>query len=236
MKNLKRKAAVLVLMLCMLFSLTACKSSGVEEATTLVQGNIDVIYLGKYDPEYLKLVNSTEETAEQDYLAGLEVEAEYFSYYWGIVDSDLGETYEDLDESFRAELVELYREIYSHSKYEVQEAVKQSDTSYAVKVLIDPIDIMDQAVTLYENDEYEPLNEFRAKYADTDFSLMSDEEYMDYTHEYGEIIVQLVRDQLPNLGYMEQKSQTIQVESVNGVQSINDDDWGIFDSYVIYYP
>lgn len=231
-----KKLVAAILALCMIFSLTACGSSELDDVTLLVKGNIDVIYQGKYDPAYLKLVDSNESIANQEYLDGLEVEAEYFAHYWGIIDSSYGESFEDLDESFRQEIVELYREIYSHSKYEVQEAIKQDDSSYAVKVLIDPIDIMDQAVTLYENDEYEPLNDFWVKYADADFSLMSDAQYMDYTHEYGKIIVQLVRDQLPNLGYMEQKSQTIQVQEVDGVQSINSDDWGIFDTYVIYYP
>ena len=231
-----KKLICLLLLLCMLFSLTACGGSELKDVTLLVKGNIDVIYLGKYDPAYLKLVDSNERIAEQEYLSGLEVEAEYFAHYWGIVDSNYDESFEDLDESFRQEIIELYREIYSHSKYEVQEAIKQDESSYAVKVLIDPIDVMDQAVTLYENDEYEPLNDFWVKYADADFSLMSDEEYLNYTHEYGRIIVQLVRDQLPNLGYMEQKSQTLQVQETDGVQTINSDDWAIFDSYVIYYP
>lgn len=236
MRKWKKRAAALGLALVMAVGLSACTGSSEKDVTTLVQGNIDEIYLGKFDADYLKMVDSTEEEAKQAYLDGLEVEAEYFANYWGIVDASYGESYEDLDESLQSDIVDLYKEIYSKSKYEIQPATKQSDGSYTVKVLVDPIDIMEQAVDLYTNDEYEPLNEFWDKYAETDFSVMSDEDYNAYTHEYGELVVQLVRDQLPNLGYKEQKSQAIQVEKTDDVWSINADDWGIFDSYVIYYP
>lgn len=237
MKNVKRQAVVLLLILCTMLSLTACGGSNeAEDVTTLVQGNIDVIYLGKYDSEYLDMVGATEKEAEQDYLDGLEVEAEYFANYWGIVEASYGESYFDLDESFRNRIIEMYRKIYSNSKYEIQPATKQDDGSYTVKVLIEPIDIMEQAVEMYENDEYAPLNDFWAKYEQVDFSTMSDEDYMAYTHEYGEVIVQMVEELIPNLGYKEQKSQVIQVEEIDGVKIINDDDWGIFDTYVIYYP
>ena len=231
-----KKASILFLALCMLLSLTACVGFSEDDATTLVQGNLDVIYLNKHNEDYLKMVDSSKEEADQDYLDGLEVEAEYFANYWGIVESSYGESYDDLDESLKNRIIELYRKIHDNSKYEVQPASKQDDGSFIVKVLIDPIDIMEQAYELYYNDEYAPLNEFWDKYAYTDFSTMSDEDYIAYTHEYGEIIVQLVEDQLPNLGYKEQKSQAIQVEEVDGSYGINDDDWGIFDSYVIYYP
>ena len=95
---------------------------------------------------------------------------------------------------------------------------------------------MVQADEIYMNDEYEPLNEFWTKYAEVDVSAMTDEEYMAFTNEYGKIIVQMVSDLLPELGYEEQKSQVIQVEVEDGIQSINEDDFGIFDSYVISYP
>jgi len=238
MKRMGKTLGVTALALCLLLSLSACIGGvSAEDVTALVQGNIDEIYLGKYDEDYLKMVDSTAAEAEQAYLDGLEIEAEFFVNYWGIVDAGYGESYADLDAGFRQEVVELYKEIYSHTKYEVQPAVKLDDGSYTVKVLVDPIDIMEQAEALYMNDEYAPLNAFWEKYAYTDFSAMSDAEYMDYTHEYGEIIVQMLRDLLPQLGYTEQKTQAIQVEvGEDGRLQINEDDWGIFDSYVIYYP
>lgn len=235
---MKMKKCVLAvsLVLAMSFGLTACGNSGTEQAAALVQGNLDEIYLGRVTEDYLKLIDGTKEESAQAYLDGLEVEAEYFVNYWGIVESDYGETYANLDEDFQNEVIEMYKEIYSYSKYEVQEAVKQDDDSYSVKVIISPIDIMEQAEDLYLNDEYEPLNAFWTKYAEYDFSTMSDEDYMAYTHEYGRVIVQMMYDLLPNIGYMDEKSMVLQVETIDGVMSINDDDFGIFDSYVISYP
>lgn len=239
MKTLKKHTLLFALMLCMLANICACGSVGgfgTKDVSTLVQGNIDHIYLGKYDAEYLKMVDITEEEAEADYLDGLEIEAEYFANYWGIIDSSYGESYSDLDESLQNAIIGLYKEIYSHTQYEIQSVTKLEDGSYSVKVLVDPIDIMVQADEIYMNDEYEPLNEFWTKYAEVDVSAMTDEEYMAFTNEYGKIIVQMVSDLLPELGYEEQKSQVIQVEVEDGIQSINEDDFGIFDSYVISYP
>ena len=172
-----------------------------------------------------------------EYLDGLEVEAEFFANYWGIVDSSLGESYADLDETLQADIIALYKDIYSHSKYEVKQAVRQEDGSYTVQVLVDPIDVMQKASDLYDNDGYEPLNAFWTKMNQMDPASVTDTVYAELTNEYGSIIVQMVREQLDSLGYLEQKSLSIQVqEDSDGYLSINQDDWGIFDSYVIAYP
>lgn len=235
----KFKQILLVgIVLCMLFSLAACGSSEINEkdATALVQGNIDEIYLGKTSKAYLELVGSTEEEAMQAYLNGIEVEAEYFANYWGIVYADYNESYHDLDESLKNEIIDLYKEIYSHSKYEVQPAVKQKDGSFTVEVILYPIDIMEQANNLYLSNEYAPLNAFWNKHVDTDFNAISDEEYTDYTHEYGQIIVQMIRELLPNLDYTEPQTIVLHIQKYNDTTHINDDDWANLDSYMIYYP
>lgn len=230
-----------ILLVALLLTVGGCSvltdMVGTSRITKLVQGNIDTIYKGIFDPEYLDIVDDTEAKAEMDYLDGMEVEAEYFAFYWGILDSDLDEKYEDLDEEFRHELVLMYKEIYSHAKYEVNDAVAQKDGSYTVQVYIEPMDIMEQAYELYNSGEYAPLNDFWEKYAGIDLSAMSDEEYWDYTHEYGRIVMQMVKDLIPQMGYLEQKSQAIQVqEDDDGYLRINDDDWNIFDEYILSYP
>lgn len=236
MKKITKHAVICFLILCMSLGLSACGNYSEDEIMTLVRGNINEIYLGQFDADYLEMVDSTPAAAKQSYLEGLEIEAEYFANYWGIVDANYGESYDDLSDRLQQDIIELYREIYSNTKYEIKSVVRQNDGSYAVKVVVDPIDIMEKASEIYENDEYEPLNTFWDKYAEVDIDAMTDEEYMDYTHEYGEIIVNLVKDQLPDLGYTEQKSQSIQVEEEDGLWTINDDDWAVFDGYVIYYP
>ena len=228
-----KRWCALLLTACMALSLSAC--GGEEDITALVQGNINEIYLGKFDEEHLKQTGITQEEAQQAYLDGLEVEAEFFTYYWAIADSTI--SYDQLDEGLRQDIVALYKEIYSHTKFEVRPAVKQSDGSYTVQVLVDPIDVMQRASDLYDSDGYQPLNDFWAKYAQVDLADLSDEEYRALVNGYGSLVVQLVQDQLEDLGYLEQKSLSMQVQDDgSGTLSINEDDWATFDEYVIFYP
>lgn len=239
-KTLKRTLTV-VISLCLAASLSACgimnQLFGGDTVTPAVKGNLDSIYLGIHDPDYLEIVNCTEDEAEADYIDGLEYEAEFFSRYWGIIEPDYGETYEDLEKELKDAIVELYKKIYAKSKYEVQKAVALEDGSYSLKILVDPIDIMEKAVSVYENDEYEPLNAFWKKFESVDFSTMSETDYAAYTNEYGMLIVDLVESLLPELGYKEQKSMIMQyAEDDDGYFTMNSDDLATFDEYVIYYP
>ena len=244
--KIRKCLLALALAASMILGLTGCGSiqnlaeelvlggSNEEFAQKLVQGNLDEIYLGQFDEEYLEMVDISIVDAKKDYLDGIDVEAEFFANYWGIVVAEYDEYYADLNDDFKNTVSEMYQEIYSHSKYEVHDAVKQDDSTYSVKVVIYPIDIMEQAANAY--DTYAPLNAFFEKYADVDFNTMSDEDYMAYTHEYGYLIVDLVKEQLPNLSYKEPESMLVQVEDINDVFQMNESDLSIFDEYVIYYP
>ena len=236
MKKFKKLAALLLSVVCISISLSACGNAEESIMLTLVKGNIAEIYLGKFDATYLKLVESTEEESTQAYLENMLYQAEYFAMYWGIFETEYDESFDDLDENLQNEIIELMKEIYGKSKYEVQSAVKQDDNTYAVKVVIEPIDIMEKASEIYLSETYEPLNAFWDKYAEVDFTTISDEDYLSYMNEYGEIILQLVKEQLPNLGYGDSKSQSLQVETVDELWQINDDDWNILDSYLVTYP
>lgn len=232
MKKLKKCLALFVAGVCLLSSLTGCRKAASVIVTSMVQWNMDAVYLGKYDETWIKMVETTKEQCEEDYLTGLEAEAEYFCYYWGITDDYVA--YTDLNEEFRSAVVELLKEIYSHSKYEIQSAVAQGSDSYAVKVIVEPIDIMDQVNNSY--DTASVLSAFWEKYTDEDINNMTDEEYIAFSMEYGNIILYLVHEQLDNIGYMDAKTQTVQVELVNDTWTINNDDFIVFDSYIIYYP
>ena len=241
MKKVTKRMILLFTVLCMCINLCACGMIGAFnevnafDAELLVQGNLDEIFLGKADPNYLELVDSTREESKELYMEGLEAEAEFFATYWGILDTNFGQTYDDLDADLKEAIIDLYEEIYSYSKYEVISSVKQDDGSFAVKVTVDPIDVMQRASDAYEN--YEPLITFLASYDQAAIDAMNDEEYLAFNCEYGRIIVQMVSEQIPNLDYMDQKTQTIQVEEdSDGYFAINDDDLMTFDSYVIFYP
>lgn len=236
MKRLRKYAALFATCVCLISTLTGCTQIANELITSVLQWNFEASYLGKFNKRWLELSGLTFEEANQSYLDHLEAEAEYFVNYWGIVDSYYGETYMDLNEEFRSAVVSLINEIYSHSKFEVLSAVAQDDGSYAVKVTVSPIDVVNQAYEIWYNDEFEPLNAFYAKYTDEVVDAMTDEEYMAYTLEYGNLILYLMHEQMDNLGYMDTKTQSIQMEMVNGLWEINEDDLYTFDSYVIYYP
>ena len=233
---MKKRFVLLSLVLCTMIALTACNLSPLLRGFDVegyVTGNIDSIYLNKHSKTYLEIVDTTEEIAKQDYLDGLNVAAEYFALYWGIVEPDYGERYDDLSDALKKKITDLLDEIYSHTKYTIGSSSK-TDDGYTVEVFVSPINIMELAYDAAA--DYAPLQAFLNKYADTDFNAMSDADYWAYTHEYGNVIVQLVRDQLPNLGHKDTKSLVMRIEKEDGFYTINNEDWNLFDSYVIYFP
>ncbi|MBQ8403454.1 MAG: hypothetical protein IJX55_03390 [Clostridia bacterium] len=238
MKKIKmgRFAAVLALVLCTAMLFSSCglsKLMGERNITILVRGNLDENYLGEFDEDYLELIDSTKEDAEATYLESMATSADYFAYYWGIIGQY--ESIEDLEPELQTALIELMKEIYSHAKYEVKTADLQSDGVYNVKIVIDPIDINARADELYESGTYEPLETFFEKTENLDFDNMSDDEYWKFSNEYGWIIVEMFESLIPNLGYGEQKSMIMQVGEIDGYFQISDDDFSLFDSYVLTY-
>ncbi|MGM9521716.1 MAG: hypothetical protein ACI3VB_04480 [Oscillospiraceae bacterium] len=225
MKNRAKRIAALILAVVMVTLLSACGSGKVTGAmaTSLVQGNLDEIYLGKFDESYLKLVDSTVEEAEQIYISGLETEAEYFADYF---------TIEYLTDDIKAEIVDLYKDIYAKSKYTVNEASKLDDNTYAVKVQVEPINIFQLVAEDYES----YLIPFWEKYADADIDAMTEAEYQAYDADWAEAIIAMCRDKVSEIGYMDEKSVVIQVEkNDDGVWSMSGDDFSNFDEIIIYY-
>lgn len=219
-----KKALALLLVLAAILSLAACGGAFEKSITTLVQGNIDVLYLGKFDEAYLKLTNSTEEECRQDYLDGLEVEAEYFAYYFGI---------DIMDEELTDEVVELYKEIYSHSQYSVGEASKLDDSTYAIKITVAPIDIVEQVADDFDNG----TADFFTKYAEADPNAMTDEEYAQYDRDWADAIITMFYEHMPTLGHKEEQSIVIQVvKEADNRWAISDDDMLNIDNLILYYP
>lgn len=236
---MSKKILSALLALVMVLALTACGSidvgGGTDDITLLVRGNLDAVYPGTFDPDYLELVGTDEATAESDYISGLESEAEYFCYYFGIIDSTFGEDFSDIPEDLQDELVDMYRNIYSKSSYECKEAVEQSDGSYTVQVLINPIDIIQTAYNMIVNDEYPEWIEFNKKYESADLSDPAVNEA--YIKDKTRIAIDLINSLLPNLGYLDQKSISVQIQQDSeGYYSINNDDWSTIDLYMITYP
>ncbi len=213
MKRAKRFAA-LALALALALSLAGCGAME-DVSRTLVQGNLDEIYLGKYSDEFLELVDITADEAEANYLQGLQTEAEFFMYYFDI-------TYPT--EELTNELVELYKEIYSHSRYEVGESTKVDDTTYGVQLTIYPIDIMQKVV-----DQSEPVI--------TELNNQTFDTYEAYDAAWAEAFIQLCRDNLDSVGYLDPVEMVVQVKrDDNNVWTIYEDDFQDIDLAMIHYP
>lgn len=221
MKKAKTPVAF-ALILALALSLSGCGTVMSESVTALVQGNLDELYLGQYNEDFLALTETSEAEAEQNYLDGIDVEAGYFLDYFAV---------EYPTDELRAELAGLYREIYSHSKYEVGEATKIDGETYGVPVTIYPIDVMQQVSDAADA----AIAELNARWPDE--ALSSEEAYMQYDAEWAAMFVSLCRDALANPGYMDPQEIIVQVsKGSDGRWMISDDDFQRIDLAVIYYP
>lgn len=223
MKKQTSKIAALGLALVMALGLTACGGGlTTDDAKAYIQGIMDMTYLGQYNDEYIKLVNGTKEECEQNYLGGLEVEAEYFAYYF---DSELTDAVKD-------DLIQLYKDIYSHSSYTIKDATRASDGGFTVTVEVQPIDIMEK---VREDDAlWEFVDDFNARNENGEFAEITDEEYETI---WLKGIIEIVRSHLDTIGYLDTKSIVVQIQADDsGVFGLNDDDFNNLDTIIISYP
>jgi hypothetical protein len=65
--NKLMRAAAAVLCLALLCLLPACRSIE-DDLNIMVQGNLDSLYLGRFDPDYIQTVHTTEDACAQDYM------------------------------------------------------------------------------------------------------------------------------------------------------------------------
>lgn len=221
----KTTALVLALSLALLLPLSACGGGlSADDAQLYVQGVLDENYLGKADPDFLKLIDSTEEETEEVYAGSMETEAQFFLD--SFVESELSQEEQDrlLDE-----LSAMYRQIYAHSKYTVESASEVDDTTFGVKVTVEPIDIFHQVADELNNGAADELN---SRYPDQ----MTDEEYMAYEVEWVELFMDLTYEKLPQLDYLDPQTLLVQVAlGDDDYWTIPDEDFWAVDALVIDY-
>lgn len=221
----KTTALALTLSLALLIPLSACGGGlSADDAQLYVQGVLDENYLGKADPDFLKLIDSSEEEVAEVYDGSLETEAQFFLD--SFVESDLPQ--EDQDRLLE-ELTTMYRQIYAHSKYTVDSASEMDDTTFSVKVTVEPIDIFHLVADELSNGAADELN---SRYPDQ----MTDEEYLAYELEWVELFMDLTYEKLPELGYLEPSTTLVQVAlGDDDYWSIPDDDFWSLDALIIDY-
>ena len=218
MKKMKVMALALAAALC-LGLLSGCGSFSASE---LVKSNLDLIYLDQYSDDYLKKVGLDKEQAEQQYEGGLEMEAEYFADLFSI-------ELDTCDDEVRQQIIDLYRQIYTHSKYEVGTESRSGDT-YLVQLTVYPIDIF-QKVADEDTDSFWENMQTRADAGE--FADMTDEEY---EVAWAQAVIDMVAARIDSIDYLDPQTISVQVvKDDDGVYSIDTSDFNRIDSLMIAY-
>ena len=238
MMKIAKRIAAAALGVAMVASLTACDSVGSgtqkdtmkEDSQTYVQGLLDKMYLGKYNKEYLDLIDLTETEAEEDYLDRLYGEVDYFCYVFGI---------EYQDDELNDQIAEMYKQIYAKAKYTVDPATKLESGNYAVEVSVEPIEIFTK-ITQEEHSAMDDEAFASLGKTEDELNAMSEEEseqwYQDYDRAYAEGMVELVLSHMDDLTYGDAKSMVFQLaQDSDGYYSLVEGDLQNFDQYIIAY-
>lgn len=212
MKRIAKKLLVLGMAVALTAALAGCDllnfgDNMMKDSKVYVQGVLDKLYLGQFNQEYLDLIDLTQEEAQEEYENWLSQEVEYFIYYFSI---------EDYSDELVTEIGNLYKEIYTSAKYTVGETSKLESGAYAVEVTVEPMNIM----TLITDDDVQ------AAYEEVNYDEAA----------YGEKIVEMVKEQLPNMSYEPVKEMVFQLkEDTDGFYVLVEEDVQAFDTYIITY-
>lgn len=224
--TMKKKLTALALAAALALGLCACGSGEREtlssfDAKVYVDGLLRETYLGEYLPEYLELVGITESEAEYTYQTSLNTEVSNCLYYY-----DISYPTDEL----REELGKLYREIYSHAKFEVVSAVEQEDGSCVVKVSVEPVD----TIHLAGDKREAAMREFNAAYPADVQEAMTDKE-LDKKH--AAIVLKALRDVVEDTGNLPAEEILVQItRDGEGVYSLPTAELKKLDDRIIDYP
>lgn len=190
----------------------------------LVQGSLDALYLGRFDPAFLRLAGAEEEDCRAIYEDALALEVDYFCCYWEIAEPS---------DSLREELAQLYKDIYAQARYTVGEAVLQGEDRCTVPVEIRPLDIMQQAAGRLDAGA---LDWFFDKYTGDVVSAMDEAAFQAYDAEWAQGIIALVREALAEPGYLEPETVELELRLTGGSWALSDEGMKKLDQLMIYYP
>lgn len=213
------KLWLLTLLTIVLGLLSGCSSFSAAE---LVRNNLDLIYLDQYSDAYLKKVNLDKAQAEQQFQDGLSVEAEVFANLFNI-------ELDDCDASIKEQILALYRQIYSHSKYEVGTESRNGDV-YLVQLTVYPIDIFAKVI---EEDAEEFGSTMQAREAAGEFANMTDAEFETL---WAQAVIDMVSGRLDSIDYLDAQTISVQVtQDEDGAYCIDSSDFQRIDNLMIAY-
>lgn len=188
------------------------------DAAAYVKGGLDVLYLGEVSDEYLKLVVDSREDCLAMYEENAVNEAENFGKMF----------YVDVNNEPEEALIQLYKDIFAKSKYEVGEAAEENG-GYTVEVTVYPIDLFRtsyEALDMYDR-------EFTQRFADGEFEGAAGS---DIEKDYLQGMIDILRSGLDSLGYLDAVTVTLHLtDDGDGVYTINDDDYAELHRNIIAY-
>ncbi|MBP1925585.1 hypothetical protein J2Z76_001444 [Sedimentibacter acidaminivorans] len=174
------------LVIIMLLILTGCVNDNNHiEVNAYVDSAMDAMYKGNFI-KYSEITGLEINKVEEIYMNGLNIESNAFANYFDI---------RNLTEEMQNEIINLYKSIYSKSKYEI-ENINDSGNGYLVDISIYPINI----ISLAYNDILLYIDEFNVKTFNGDFDNLNDEEF---ENEYVKGIIEVMKRYLPEIGYSE---------------------------------
>lgn len=230
MKHAFRRLLCLLLSAAALLSLAACTSPLEEKlweilTPTLVQGDLDALYLGEFNENYLDLTGASEEDCQSAYEQNLSLSADIFARCFGIT---------NLTDDLRSEVEDLYREIYARAHYSVVGAVQIDETHYTVTVNVEPMDFFTPVLDGFDD----AMAGFRARWIDyVDVSRMTDEQYAAFELDWAQSVLAWCRRNLDGITYLPVQTVEISVtQDGDGLWSTDADSMQAFDEAVLYYP
>ena len=208
--------------------LAACGVSRMD-ASTYIQGELDAVYRGVYNDDYLELVEGmTKADAEEKYNSNVSAEAEYLLYYF------MGVEYPD--DAVTAKAESLIKEIYSHAKYTVGEADKLQSGDFVVEVTLSPIEIMPLLSEESYSENWQAACAEKGITTQEELTNVSEEEYAAIDAVYAMAMLEEVEALLPQLSYGADQEIMLQLElGDDNYYSLVEEDWQYLDGVMIDY-
>lgn len=218
MKQLGKKTAVFTLAMLLLLQMTACSviESKNKKYANYITCLLDANYKGQFET-FLDMTDSDKEAVQAVYDEGISHLADTLIAYYGIELVD--------DGTIKNAFIELTKQIYAASKYEVQPAVKSGDT-YTVEVLVYPMDILESSYS----DVIAYIQGFNHKKDAGDFD---DYEIEQYEVEFAQGIIDILTAAVPNISYKEPASTIVTIQTDDSSYFISQDDFTKLDHNLI---
>lgn len=225
MKKGLGRPALLALVLTLV--LTACAEGPEEQpgfdAGVYVTGVLNATYLGRFEEDYLAMVDLTEAQAQTEYENGILWEINRFYNAYGVET-----TSEELEEGLK----ELYRQIYAQASLTVTSVEAGEEDSFLVEVRVEPLDI----ARLVYGELEEARKKFLDQYPENVQNTMTTEEYRAFDAAWSQMILELYREKLALMCHRPSQTVKLRVEKDSqGYYGINTTDFQALDKLVIDY-